>query len=215
MKPISRLLFLPLVLGAHQAFAQLPALISAPIAEKISRKQITHQLITSVQMKEGKGLAGQMTKVSGQIKGVMDATQQLHDQWYKSLLLISPGVRNYRRVKEIYDAQSAMIQQYTQAIPTLRKQGFTPEQASNASAVYGAMLLENMQLIGELVQVLSPNRSKMTDPERLEFINNIGDRMQQQRAVMDYYTSRCGAIAQRQMQAIVDEKSVLALMGAN
>ena len=208
----------PLALGlallAGPAYAQLPAVISAPIAEGQSRKQVLHQTVTTAQMGTAKSLAGKMKVVSGQIKGVIDKTQQLHDTWYSSLLQISSGVRNYRRVREIYDVQSAMIQQYSQALPTLKKQGFTAEQATNASKVYTAMLLENMELIGELSQIMSAGKAKMTDPERLEFINNIADRMQQQQTVMDYYTSRCRAIAQRQMQAVRDEQSVLALMGA-
>jgi hypothetical protein len=107
-----------------------------------------------------------------------------------------------------------MIQHYNSALPTLQRQGLTAQQTYNAGEVYSQILLENIGLMSELVGVMSANNAKMTDPERLEFINNIADRMQQQQTLMDYYTGRCRAIAQRQMQAIVDEKSILALMGA-
>jgi hypothetical protein len=210
MKKYSCLLGTVLLFGAHQAFAQLPAVISAPIAEKSSRSQITHQTVTSIQMTEGKGLAAAMTKVSGQIKGVIDVTQQMHDQWYSSLLAISSGVRNYRRVKEIYDMQVAMISTYATVRTDLARNGLTPDQLTRAGSVYSALLQENVGLISELMGVLSPAKAKMTDPERLDFINNIADRMQKQQALMSYFTSKCQAIAQQQSQAVRDQAALQA-----
>lgn len=213
MKVNSKHLALGLALLAGPAYAQLPAVISAPISEKISRKQITHQSITAVQMGTAKGLAGQMKVVSGQIKGVIDKTQQLHDTWYSSLLQISSGVRNYRRVREIYDVQSAMIQQFSTVQGDLARKGLTPAQVSEAGTTYTALLTENIGLISDLVGVLSANRAKMTDPERLEFINGIADKMSSQQELFTYYTLKCQALAQQQQQAAADTKSLLVLTG--
>jgi len=209
-----RLQLLALVLLAGPACAQLPAVISAPIAEKMSRNQINHQLITDVQMGTAKSLAGKMKVVSGQIKGVIDKTQQLHDTWYSGLLQISSGVRNYRRVKEIYDAQAAMIQQYSTVQGNLARKGLTAAQVSEAGKTYTALLVENVGLIGDLVGVLSTGKAKMTDPERLEFINNIADRMGAQQELFTYFTSKCEALAQQQQQAAADTKSLLTLIGS-
>jgi hypothetical protein len=213
MKANRNYLALGLALLAGPAYAQLPAVISAPISEKISRKQITHQAVTSVQMGTAKGLAGQMKVVSGQIKGIIDKTQQLHDTWYSSLLQISSGVRNYRRVREIYDAQAGMIQAYSTVQADLTRKGLTSAQASEAGKTYTALLTENVGLIADLVGVLSANRAKMTDPERLEFINNIADRMSGQQELFSYYTRKCEALAQQQRQASADAQSLLVLTG--
>lgn len=204
---------LGLVLLAGPVYAQLPAVISAPIAEKISRKQITHQSITGIQMGTAKGLAGQMKVVSGQIKGVIDKTQQLHDTWYSSLLQISSGVRNYRRVREIYDAQASMIQQFSSVQSDLARKGLTPAQVSEAGKTYTALLTENIGLIGDLIGVMSAGKAKMTDPERLEFINSIADQMSSQQELFTYYTRKCEALAQQQQQAAIDAKSLLVLTG--
>lgn len=213
MKAPLQLLTLGLALTAGAAHAQLPAVISAPVAEGISRKQITHQTITGVQMVLGKKLAGDMTAVSGQIKGIIDQTQQLHDTWYSSLLQISSGVRNYRRVREIYDAQAGMIQQYASMNAYLAKRGLTSAQVGEAGKTYNALLAENIGLISDLVAVLSANRAKMTDPERLEFINNIADRMGSQQELFTYFTRKCEALGQQQQQQAVDAKSLLVLTG--
>lgn len=210
----SKILSLVLALSIRQAYAQLPAVISAPIEEGISRKQIVHQAITGVQMAEGKNLAGAMTKVSGQIKGVMDATQQLHDKWYSGLLKISSGVRNYRRVKEIYAHQSAMLDQYGSVLPELRKTRLTPTQLRDAGVLYQGLLLENIGLLTELISVLSAGQAKMTDPDRLDFINTIADRVSEQHDMMNYLTSKCRAIASQQDQAIQDQAAVKSLTGA-
>ena len=124
---------LALTFAAQQAYAQMPAVISAPISEQISRKQITHQTVSGTLLAQGKALAGDMTAVSGQIKGVIDQTQQLHDQWYSSLLQVSSGVRSYRRVQEIHNHQTMMISLYGSAIPELRQQGLTSNQLTGAT----------------------------------------------------------------------------------
>lgn len=205
---------LGLTFGVHRAHAQYPAVISAPVSEGISRKQITHQTVTGTLMAQGKVLAGDMKTVSGQIKGVIDKTQQLHDQWYSSLLQVSAGVRSYRRVQEIYNHQTAMISLYGSALGELRQKGLSSGQLSGTTTVYQGILNENVQLIGELVGVMSAGKAKMTDPERIEFINNIADRMQGQHDLMNYYTNKCRVVAAMQARATQDRASVLSFMGS-
>ena len=201
-----------LLAAARPALAQLPAVISAPIEEGISRRQITHQGVTSLQMAEGKSLAGQMTRVSGQIKGIIDKTQALHDQWYSSLLQISDGVRRYRRVQEIYDLQAAMLGQYAAVRPQLTRRGLTADQAAQAGTVYAGLLQENVGLISELLQVLTSGRAKMTDPERLDFINSIADRMARQQGLLNYFTSKCQALGDQQTRQARDNRAMQVLL---
>jgi hypothetical protein len=214
MKAWTTLLATALSILARPALAQLPAVISAPIAEDQSRKQVVHQGISTTLLGQGKVLAGDLKTVSGQIKGVIDKTQQLHDQWYSSLLQISAGVRNYRRVREIYAHQSAMISQFSAVIPELRTKNLSATQLGEASLVYQGMLQENIALLGELAGVLSAGRAKMTAPERIEFIDNIADRIGEQHNLMNYFSSKCRAIAQQQAQQAQDRESVRAFMTA-
>lgn len=214
MKSSTQLLAVGLALLAGPAYAQMPAVISAPIAEDQSRKQVVHQGISTTLLGQGKVLAGDMTKVSGQIKGVIDQTQALHDQWYSSLLQISAGVRNYRRVREIYTHQSEMISQFSAIIPELRTKQLSPAKLSEASTVYQGILTENIALMGELAGVLSASKAKMTDPERIEFIDNIADRISEQHNLMNYFSSKCRAIAQQQAQQVQDRESMRAFMTA-
>lgn len=203
-----------LVAMTFRAQAQFTSpIISMPIEEKISRKQIVHQSITGIQMGQGKTLAGQALTVAGNIKGVMDKTVALHKEWYDGLLKISTGVRNYRRVQEIYTMQQSMISEYGRVVPNLRQQGLTAAQASSATTMYSGLLQENIGLLSELVSVLSANHAKLSDPERLEFINNIADRMQQQNELSTYLTNKCAALGEQQRQTAVDQKSLLSLMG--
>ena len=205
------LIALALVLFAAPASAQ--SVISAPIAENLSRKQVVHQGVSATLLGQGKLLAGDMKVVSGRIKGIIDQTQQLHDQWYSSLLQISAGVRNYRRVREIYSHQSEMISEFSNAIPELRTKQLSPAQLSEASMVYQGILQENIGLLGELAGVLSTGKSKMTDPERIEFIDNIADRISKQHHLMNYFSNKCRAIAQQQAQQVQDRESLQAFMG--
>ena len=205
------LVALGLALFAAPAYAQ--SVISAPIAESQSRKQVVHQGVSATLLGQGKMLANDMKVVSGKIKGIIDQTQ-LHDQWYSSLLQVSAGVRNYRRVREIYTHQSEMISEFSNAIPELRTKQLSPAQLSEASTVYQGILQENIGLMSELAGVLSANKSKMTDPERIEFIDNIADRISKQHHLMNYFSNKCRAIAQQQAQQVQDREAMNALMTA-
>jgi hypothetical protein len=208
MRKLRSFLVLALGLGAHSAFAQLPAVISAPIAESQSRDQVGHQTISGTLLAQGKVLAGDMATVSGQIKGVMDQTQQLHDTWYSSLLAISAGVRSYRRVTEIYTHQSNMISEFSLVMSELRSKNLSADQLSGATTTYSAILAENIGLLSELIGVLSAGSAKMTDPERIGFINNIADKMGKQHDLFAYYTNKCRAIARLQAQSAQDRAAI-------
>ena len=212
MKARFHLFTLGLTLAAGPIYAQMPAVISAPIAEAQSRKQVVHQGISTTLLGQGKALANDMKVVSGQIKGVIDQTQALHDEWYSSLLQISAGVRNYRRIREIYTHQSEMISQFSAIILELRTQQLSASQLGEASTVYQGILQENIALLGELTGVLSAGRAKMTDPERIEFIDNIADRISEQHNLLNYFTRKCRAIAQMQAQQVQDRESMQAFM---
>ena len=214
MKAFTTMLLLGLGLSAQLGFAQAPAVISAPIAESSSRKQIVHQGVSTTLLGRGKALAGDMQVVSGKIKGIVDQTQALHAQWYSSLLQISAGVRNYRRVREIYAAQASMISQFSSGVADLRGRGLSPNQVTEAAQIYQVLLQENVALIGELATIMTTNRAEMTDPQRIKFINKIGDQMQQQQYLMSYYTNKCRAVALSQQQVLQDRASVLTLVGA-
>ncbi|GAB3298529.1 hypothetical protein [Hymenobacter tenuis] len=212
MKASTKILSLGLALSAAPAYAQ--SVISAPIAESQARKQVMHQGVSTTLLGQGKKLAGDMKVVSGQIKGIMDKTQQLHDQWYSSLLLISSGVRHYRRVREIYAHQSQMISEFSTVLPELRAQRLSPAQLREASTVYQGLLQENIGLLSELAGVLSAGNARMTDPERIEFIDNIADRIAGQHHLMNYFSNKCRAIAQQQAQQRQDREAMNALMTA-
>lgn len=211
MKIIPTLLSLFLLAGPVSA----QYVIKAPIAEGQSRQQVVHQGVSTTLLGQGKALAYDMKVVSGQIKGVIDKTQQLHDQWYSSLLQISTGVRNYRRVREIYTHQSEMISQFSAIIPELRTKNLSPNQLSEASTIYQGILQENIALLGELAGVLNAGRAKMTDPERIEFIDNIADRIGEQHNLLNYFSSKCRAIAQMQAQQVQDRNSMRGFMTAH
>jgi hypothetical protein len=80
--------------------------------------------------------------------------------------------------------------------------------------MYQGILQENIGLMSELAGVLSTGKSKMTDPERIEFIDNIADRIVRQHHLMNYFSNKCRAIAQQQAQQVQDREAMNALMTA-
>lgn len=134
--------------------------------------------------------------------------------WYDGLQAVSGAVRDYRRVRLIFQKQTAIITQYSQAIEVLRKSPFIrPDQLTYMTTMYSKMLLEGANTISDLSTVVSPSLFKMTDAERMRFIDQLDTKISDQAALVDYFTRRNFMMMNQQQQKSVDEQSLSALTG--
>jgi RecA/RadA recombinase len=201
-----------LSLYASQASAQ--AVVSAPVLE-------TQAGIQNGLQKAMKLLSSAANKLVNQGVGEQEMTKMFSEQnmkmakdWYDGLQQVSGAVRDYRRVASIFDTQTRIITTYSAGIEVMRKSPYvTPKQLSTAMTIYGKMLAESSSTMSDLSRVVSPAIYKMTDAERLRFIDQLDAKITKQYALVDYYTRRNMEQINIAKQKEVDEKSVLALMG--
>lgn len=203
-----------LALVVSRASAQL--VVTAPVLEVQSGVQTGLQNTMKVLSNQANLLVSQGVGEQELTKVFSEKNMLMAKNWYDGLLSVSSAVRDYRRVRNIFEKQTRIITTYSQAIETFRKSPVvTPGQLSTMTTVYGKMLLESANTISDLSTVISPAVFKMTDAERLRFIDQLDAKITKQYELVDYYTRRnmyCLRLAQQKQQ---DEKSVLALMGAN
>ncbi|WP_022821554.1 hypothetical protein [Hymenobacter norwichensis] len=200
------------------ALVALPAraqfVVTMPIAEKQATKQATHQGFLTTLRALGNTIVKKGTNTQAVIKQLTNQTAEMHDEWYSSLLKINGVVRDYRRVQNIWTYQSRIMSLYTQNMSTLRQnQYLTPTQIQGMVRGYTVLLADNVGLLDDLTVILTPNGAKMTDAQRLKFINKISDKVEHQYALVAYFTKRNQAIASKQSREALDRQLLKQLYG--
>jgi len=211
-----KLLFLAVLAGlglaARPARAQL--IISAPIAEGQASQQAGHQGVLTALKGIGNAIMKDGNDTQSIIKSLEDQTASMHEEWYTSLLKINSIVSNYQRVKYIWDYQGRTMSLYTQNISQLRSNPYlTPAQVQGMVKGYTTLLSENVGLLDDLTAVLTPGQAKMTDAQRLKFINRISDKVAHQYQLVAYFTRRNQNMASQQTQAARDTQTLKKLYG--
>ena len=201
-----------LVVLSRPARAQFVA--SMPVAESQATKQAGHQGILTTLRALGNTLVKKGTSQQAIIKRLTDQTAEMHDEWYSSLLQINSVVRDYRRVQNIWTYQSKILTLYSQNMGQLRQnQNLTPTQIQGVVRGYTVLMADNVGLLDDLTVILTPSAAKMTDAQRLKFINKISDKVVHQYQLVAYFTKRNQAIAAKQSKAAQDRQLIKQLYG--
>lgn len=199
-------------LAARPAHAQF--VISAPIAESQATQQAGHQGFLTILKDLGNTIVKKGNDTQAVIKQLEDQTASMHDEWYSSLLKINSIVADYQQVKRIWDYQSRTMSLYTQNIAQLRASPFlTPTQVQGMVKGYTVLLSENVGLLDDLTTILTPGAAKMTDAQRLKFINKLSEKVTHQYQLVAYFTKRNQAMVTEQSAAARDNLTLKKLYG--
>ena len=133
--------------------------------------------------------------------------------WYDGLESISSAVRNYRRVQNIFTKQTGIISQYANAIMVLRSSPYIkPQDLADMTTIYGKMMAESTNTISDLQTIVSPAMLKMTDAERMKFIDGLDAKITEQAALVNYFTERNLMIARTAKQNAQDVSALKAFV---
>jgi hypothetical protein len=179
------------LIGLSTARASAQLVVTAPVLEVQSGFQTVLQntmkgLSSAANVLVDKGVQEQtLTQVFSEKNMVMAKT------WYDGLESISSAVRNYRRVQNIFTKQSSIISQYSDVIMQLRQSPYiSPQQLADMTTMYGKMMGESANTISDLQIIVSPAMLKMTDAERMKFIDQLDAKITDQANLVNYYTQR-------------------------
>ena len=119
----------------------------------------------------------------GTISSLSKGNFDLHNIYITSLMAVSPSVRNYGRIAEILAMEASLISEYKRNISLFRQSGsFNISELSYMSDVYTRLVSETLDNIEELTNVITANKLRMSDAERIKAIDRIygtsSDRLQ-------------------------------------
>ncbi|TDO96053.1 TerB family tellurite resistance protein [Flavobacterium sp. 245] len=174
------------------------------------------QLILNIEkLSQFKKILSDMKKgyelLSGGYKTVKDMTEgnfSLHKTFLDALMQVSPVVRNYKRVGDIINFQMLLMKESKNGLNRFVKSGnFSEKEISYFEKVYGNLLSQSLRNLDELTIVVTADKLRMSDDERLQAVDDIYLQMQDKLLFLRNFNATSNVLA---LQRAKEAKDVYA-----
>ncbi|WP_431244508.1 TerB family tellurite resistance protein [Flavobacterium sp. P21] len=164
----------------------LITLLMIPVKSMGQSAEIQRLILNIEKLSQFKKILSDMKKgyepLSGGYKTVKDMTEgnfSLHKTFLDALMQVSPAVRNYKRVAEIVEYQISIVKESRNGMNRFIKSGnFSGQEINYFEKVYGNLLNQSLRNLDELTMVITADKLRMSDDERLKAVDDIYEQMQ-------------------------------------
>ncbi|WP_289057397.1 TerB family tellurite resistance protein [uncultured Flavobacterium sp.] len=164
----------------------LITLLMIPVKSMGQSAEIQQLILNIEKLSQFKKILSDMKKgyelLSGGYKTVKDMTEgnfSLHKTFLDALMQVSPAVRNYKRVGEIIDYQISIVKESRNGMNRFIKNGnFSGGEINYFEKVYGNLLNQSLRNLDELTMVITDDKLRMSDDDRLKAVDDIYEQMQ-------------------------------------
>ncbi len=112
------------------------------------------------------------------IKNVSQGNFNLHKAFLDALMEVSPTVINYKKVADIIKYQIRIIKEYKSAYSRFKIDvNFNPQELDYFGKVYANLFNQSLKNLDALTTVITANKLRMSDDERLKAIDDIFNSM--------------------------------------
>ncbi|MET4546287.1 hypothetical protein ABIE26_003614 [Pedobacter africanus] len=162
-------------------FLLLGLLFMMSFGSKAQSTEIQQLLLNVEKLSQLKNILADMKKgytiiSSGynSVKNIAKGNFSLHDVFLNGLWLVSPQVKKYYKIADIISAQAALVSEYKSAFKRFGSSGnFNPSELSYLSKVYKKLFDESLDNLDQLAMVITANKLRMSDDERMQAIDHI------------------------------------------
>lgn len=130
------------------------------------------------------------------IKKISQGNFNIHETFLDALMQVSPTVRNYRRVGDIIQYQLLLVKECKSAFNRFRRSGnFNAEEIAYIEKVYAKLFKQSLRNLDELTSVISANKLRMSDEERLAAIDKVYTDMQDKLLFLRSFNNNTSVLA--------------------
>lgn len=130
------------------------------------------------------------------IKNISQGNFDMHKAFLDGLLQVSPEVRKYKSVSDIIDMQLQIVKEFKSALKRFRNNGeFTVEEIDFFNKTYNNLLKKSLIDLDDLATVLTDGKLRMSDDERLHFIDTLFGNMQDKLIFLRHFNSSASILA--------------------
>ncbi len=150
------------------------------------------------------------------IKNISQGNFNLHKTFLDGLLAVSPTVKNYKKVGEIINAQISIVKEYKSAYSKFKNDGnFNAGELSYLSNVYVNLFNQSVKNLDALTIIITANKLRMSDDERLKAIDDIFNDMQDKLVFLRQFNNNTTILAIQRARERKEAKSLKTIYGIN
>jgi len=152
----------------------------------------------------------------GTISSLSKGNFDLHSVYLNGLMAVSPGIRNYGRVTEIISIQANLLDEYKRNYQNFRQSGsFSMAELSYMSHVYDRLISESLDNIGELTNVLTAGKLRMSDADRIKAIDRIYSTSSDKLVFLRSFNNQGVLLSLQRGKTAADSRTLKQLYGIN
>jgi hypothetical protein len=181
--------------------SRLQAQIIAAEAIKLVVKKVIRAIDLKVQRMQNQTIWLQNTQKTienelskfrlNEISDWTEKQRSLYDEYYQELWKVKSTIAYYKRIKDLTLKQVAMVGEYQRAWRLFQSdKHFRPEEIIEMQRVYLGILDASASNLEQIMLVVNPGKTQMTDQQRLEAINQAGDLLDESYGDLKQYNNQ-------------------------
>jgi hypothetical protein len=126
-----------------------------------------------------------------EISGWSDKQRSLYSNYYNELWQVKSTISYYSRIKDLAVKQVSMISAYQKAWSLFRSdQHFNAAELNEMQKVYSGILDASAKNLDQIMLVINPGKTQMSDQQRLDMINQAGNRLDENYTDLKQYNNQ-------------------------
>ncbi len=137
-----------------------------------------------------------LTEGYNKVKNIAEGNYKVHEVFMDGLMAVNPKVKSYKRVLDIIEYQKKIIREYKIAYQRFSKsKQFNSGELAYLSRVYGNLSARSRENVNGLVMIITANKLRMNDGERLQRIDALFEQAQEQLTFLRQFNSQTAILA--------------------
>lgn len=150
-----------------------------------------------------------LTKGYNTIKDVSQGNFQLHESFLNGMLAVSSTVRNYQKIADIIAVQLQIVSEYKSAFNRFRGLNiFNGNELDYIRSSLQNLVNRSVQNLDDLLMVITANKLRMNDAERLAAIDRIHTDMTGHLSYLRVFNSHTNVLAWQRKKMLNDNQSI-------
>jgi hypothetical protein len=130
------------------------------------------------------------------VKDLSQGNFNLHKTFLDGLMDVSPAVKKYKRIADIFKYQLRITKEYKAAYNQFRDdKQFTVQEIEYVGKVYSNLFNETLKSLEELAMVITAGKLRMSDDERLQAIDKIYETVVDQYSFLNEFNNNTAILS--------------------
>ena len=148
------------------------------------------------------------------IEDLSEGNFSLHKTFLDGLMQVNPEVRDYKKVADIINYQLILVEEYKNAYGRFKLDGnFNQQELDYLARIYGNLFKQSLNNLDGLTTIITANKLRMSDDERLQAIDNIYYDMQDKLLFLRHFNNNTTILAVQRARERNDVTTIKEIYG--